>query len=191
MPLKQKRGHQSRQKKRSETIENIWLEREVQNLEEPIMLRQSYLWHPMFDHAQFWIYCSSHTPLLTYWRDLTTHNSFDRNHHRKLPGKNKRKYICRAVLVADRFLSLPPLDHVFIWIYGATRCCLHSGQWRQETHTLAGKVSFMLNSSSSIFRLARFYSDLERSNSWIIPILRYMVHNVKLYMFTIGFDDTI
>jgi serine/threonine-protein kinase RIO1 len=39
MPLKQKRGHQSRQKKRSETIENIWLEREVQNLEEPIMLR--------------------------------------------------------------------------------------------------------------------------------------------------------
>jgi hypothetical protein len=33
----------------------------------------------------------------------------------------------------------------------------------------------MFNSSSSIFRLARFYSDPGRSNRWIIPILRYMV----------------
>jgi serine/threonine-protein kinase RIO1 len=37
IPLKKQRRHQTRQKRRrSETIEKIWLEREVQNLEEPL-----------------------------------------------------------------------------------------------------------------------------------------------------------
>jgi hypothetical protein len=58
-------------------------------------------------------------------------------------------------------------------------------------NTLSDKVSFMLNSSSSIFKLARFYSNLEKSNRWIISILRYVVHNSKLYILTGGFDNNI
>ncbi|KAL9372493.1 hypothetical protein Peur_034737 [Populus x canadensis] len=40
-------------------------------------------------------------------------------------------------LVADLFLSLPPLDHAHSWICGVPRCCLHSGRWRSETHSPA------------------------------------------------------
>jgi hypothetical protein len=71
------------QKKNRETIEKIRLEREVQNLKEPIILRWQYLWHPPLDRATFWICCASHTPLLTDRRDLKASNLFDRNHHRQ------------------------------------------------------------------------------------------------------------
>ena len=58
-------------------------------------------------------------------------------------------------------------------------------------NTLSRKVSFMLNSSSSMFRLAQFYSDSGKFNRWIISILRYVVHNAKLYILTGGFDNNI
>jgi hypothetical protein len=53
------------------------------------MLRWPYLWNPPLDHAEFWICCLYYTPLLTDQRDWKEHNPFDRNHHRKLPGKQK------------------------------------------------------------------------------------------------------
>ena len=93
------------------------------------MLWWPYLWNPPLDHAEFVIYCSSHTPLLTDWRigrntirltEIIIENFLE----------NKRKYTSRVVLVADQFLSLPPLDLAHYWICGATRCCLYSGRWR-------------------------------------------------------------
>jgi len=53
------------------------------------MLRWLYLLNPPFDHAAFWICRSYYTPLLNDWRDWKAHNPFDRNHHRKCPGKQK------------------------------------------------------------------------------------------------------
>uniref|UniRef100_A0A3N7ECF3 Uncharacterized protein n=1 Tax=Populus trichocarpa TaxID=3694 RepID=A0A3N7ECF3_POPTR len=53
------------------------------------MLRWLYLWNPPLDHVYFWICCSNYTPLLTDRRDWTEHSLFDRNHHRKVPGKQK------------------------------------------------------------------------------------------------------
>jgi len=57
--------------------------------------------------------------------------------------------------------------------------------------TLSGKVLFMLNSSSSMFKLAWFYSDLGRFNRWSILILRYIMHDSKLYILTVGFEKQI
>jgi len=82
-----------KKKKRWETIEKIRLEREMQNLKEPIMLWWLHLWNPPLDHADLWIYRSSYTPLLTDKRDLKAHNLFDRNHHRKFPGKQKEIHL--------------------------------------------------------------------------------------------------
>jgi len=55
------------------------------------MLWWLYLWNPPLDHADFWIYCSSHTPLLI--DHLKEHNPFDRNHHRKFHGKQKEIHL--------------------------------------------------------------------------------------------------
>jgi hypothetical protein len=60
-----------------------------------------------------------------------------------------------------------------------------------DQKTLSGKVLFMLNSSSSMFRLAWFYSDLRRFNRWSILILRYIMHDSKLYILTVGFEKQI
>ncbi|KAJ6871102.1 hypothetical protein NC652_036701 [Populus alba x Populus x berolinensis] len=57
------------------------------------MLRWPYLWNPPLDHVDFWICCSSHTPLLTDQTDLKEHNPLNRNHHRKCPGKQKEIYL--------------------------------------------------------------------------------------------------
>ena len=51
------------------------------------MVQWPYLWNPPLNHAEFWIYCSSHTPLLTDQRDWKEHNPFDINHHWTFPGK--------------------------------------------------------------------------------------------------------
>jgi hypothetical protein len=58
-------------------------------------------------------------------------------------------------------------------------------------NSLSGKVSCMLNNSSSIFRSARFYSDLGRANHWIILILRYIMHKSMIYSLTVGFKTNI
>jgi len=76
-------------KKKGETIEKIQLEREEQNLEEPIILRWLYLWNPLLDYIDFWIYYSYHTPLLTNMRDFKAHNAFVRKHHWTFPRKQK------------------------------------------------------------------------------------------------------
>ena len=55
----------------------------------PIILRWPYLLNPSLDHAVFWICCFCYTSLLTDRRDWKEHNLFDRNHHRKCPGKQK------------------------------------------------------------------------------------------------------
>jgi hypothetical protein len=112
----------------------------------------------------FWIYCSSHTPQLTDRRDLKAHNPLDRNHHRQLPGKQKEIHL-------QGNFSLQPISlssTVGSWLFLDMWCTqMFSSFWMVEIgNTLSGKVSFVLNSSSSIFRLARFYSDLERSNCW-------------------------
>jgi hypothetical protein len=53
------------------------------------MLRWPYLWKPPLDHAEFFICCSYYTPILIDRRDWKEHNSVDKNHHRKGPGKQK------------------------------------------------------------------------------------------------------
>jgi hypothetical protein len=63
------------------------------NPKKAIMFWWPYLWHPPLDCADLWIYCSSHTPLLTYRWDLKEHNPFDRNHHRKFPRKQKEIHL--------------------------------------------------------------------------------------------------
>ena len=65
----------------------------MENLEEPIILWWPYLWNTPLDHVVFWIYCSYHTTLQTDRRDLKAHNPFDRNHHRKFPGKQKEIHL--------------------------------------------------------------------------------------------------
>jgi len=124
------------QKQKWETIEKIQLEREVQNLKEQMMLRWPYLWQPSLDRFGFWIYCFAHTPLPPDRRDLKEHNFFIEIIIRHFL-ENKRKYTCRVALVASRVFSFPPLEHVYFWICGAPRCCLHSGWWRSETHSPA------------------------------------------------------
>ena len=137
-------------KKRWETIEKIQLERKVQNLEELIMLRWPYLWNTLLDYADFWIYCSSHTPLLTDWRDLKTHNPFDINHHRKFPGKQKEIHLhdsfgCRPISLSSTAGSCLFLDMWCAWMLPSF--------WTVEIENpLSSKVLFMLNNSSSIFR---------------------------------------
>jgi hypothetical protein len=95
------------------------------------MLRWPYLWRPPLDRFEFLIYCSSHTPLLPNQRDLKAHYSFAIIIENFL--ENKRKYTCRAALVADRFLSFSPLDHVYFMICGAPICCLLDGGDRKHT----------------------------------------------------------
>ena len=55
-----------------------------------IILRWPYLCHQPLDHDVFWICCSYYTYLLTDRRDWKKHNPFDRNHHHKCPGEQKR-----------------------------------------------------------------------------------------------------
>jgi hypothetical protein len=57
------------------------------------MLRWPYTWNPPLDYAEVLMYCSSHTPILTNWRDWKEHNPLDRNHHRKLSGKQKEIHL--------------------------------------------------------------------------------------------------
>jgi hypothetical protein len=60
--------------------------------------------------------------------------------------------------------------------------------WTVEIgNTLSENVSFMLNSSSLIFMLARFYSDLGWFNRWIILNLRSIVHDYEIYILTVAF----
>jgi hypothetical protein len=69
---------------------------------------------------------------------------------------------------------------------------MFSSIWMVEIgKSFSGKVSVMLNSSSSIFRLARFHSDLERSNRWSIMILRYILKNSMICSLTVGFKTII
>ena len=57
------------------------------------MLRWSYLWYQLLDYDDFWIYCSFHTPLLTYRRDFKEHNPFERNHHQNVSRKQKEIHL--------------------------------------------------------------------------------------------------
>jgi len=66
-------------------------------------------------------------------------------------------------------------------------CILNSG----DRNIILRQGCIMLNSSSSIFKLARFYSDLGRSTRWIIFILRYVMHNSMIYSLTVGFETII
>ena len=57
------------------------------------MRRWPYIWNPPLDHAEFWIQCSQHNPLLTDQQDWKKHNLFDRNHHQTFPGKQKEIHL--------------------------------------------------------------------------------------------------
>jgi len=89
-------------------------------------------------------------PLLTDWRDLKAHNPFDINHHRKFPGKQKEIHLhdsfgCRPISLSSTAGSCLFLDMWCAWMLPSF--------WTVEIRNpLSGKVSFMLNSSSSIFR---------------------------------------
>ena len=114
------------------------------------MLRWLYLWNPPLDHVYFWICCSNYTPLLTDRRDWTEHNLFDRNHHRKVPGKQKGN------APAGQFGRRP------ISLASTVGSCSFLDMWCAQMLPLfwtvgigkyfSGKVSCLLNSSSSIFR---------------------------------------
>ena len=149
------------------------------------MLRQLYLCNPPLDHVTFWICCASHTPLLTDRRDWKAHNSFDINHHRKFPGKQKEIHL-QGSFGRRQFLSFSPLDHAYFWICGAPRCCLTSGRWRSEMHSPARRRH--VEQQLVHFQVS---SDLWRSNRWIIRILRYIVQNSIIYILTVGFKEII
>ena len=153
------------------------------------MLWQPYLWNPPLDRAEFWICCSSYTPLLTDRRDLKAHNAFDRNHHRTFLGKQKEIHLQGSFGRRPIYLYYTVGSCPFVDIQCAQ---MLSSLWTVEIRkTRSSKVLFMLNSSSLIFKLARFYLDLERSNCWIILILRYIVQDSKLYILTVGFGNKI
>ena len=151
------------------------------------MLQWPYLWHPLLDCVDLWIYCSSHMPLLTYQRDLKEHNLFDRNNHRKFPRKQKEIHLQSCFGRQPISLS-STVGSCLIVDMGCVQM-LPSFQMVEIRNTHSDKVSFMLNSSSSIFWLARFYSDLGRFNRWIIPILRCILQDYKLYILTVGFKN--
>ena len=191
--FKTAKGHQLKEKKKKrEKRERQWrirLERGVQNLEETIILRWPYLQHPPLDHAEFVIYFSAHTPLLTDRRDLKEHNPFNTNHHLNVSGKQKEiilqsSFGCPLISLSSTVGSCSFLD---IWCGQM----LPSIQTVEIGNTFSGKVLVMLNSSSFIFRLARFYSDLGRSNRWIIMLLRYIVPNAMICSLTVGFKTII
>jgi hypothetical protein len=135
MPLKHQRSHQF--KKKSDRPWRIQLEREVQNLKEPIMLQWPYLWIPLLDDADIWIYCSSPTTLLTDRTDLTAHNPFDKTHHRQFPGKKKENTPAGQFLLPTDFSlfhcwRIPifgyvvRLDVAFILDSGDQKCTLRA-----------------------------------------------------------------
>ena len=153
------------------------------------MLRWPYLWQPSLDRFGFWIYCFAHTPLPPDRRDLKEHNFFFRNHHQTFLGKQKEIHLQGSFGRQPSFLFSTVGACLFLDMWCAQ---MLSSFWMVEIgNTLSGKVSFMLNNSSLSFRLAQFYSDLGRSKCWIIPILRYIVHNSRLYILTIGFKNKI
>ena len=139
------------------------------------MLRWSYIQNPPLDHAAFWICCSYHSHILTDRRDWKEHNLLDSKHHQKVPGKQKGntpalQFGLRTISLSSTIGSCSFLD---MW-------CAQSlpSFWTVEIgNSFSSKVSCIVNSSSYIFRQARFYSDLGRSNRWIIMILRYIMHN--------------
>jgi hypothetical protein len=92
VPIKQQRGHQFNNKKVRDNRENSAREK-CRIWRKPIMLWWPYLWNPPLGHAEFLIYYSSHSPLLTDQRDLKEHNPFERNHHLKFPGKQKEIHL--------------------------------------------------------------------------------------------------
>ena len=143
------------------------------------MLRWLHLWNPPLDHADLWIYRSSYTPLLTDKRDLKAHNLFDRNHHRKFPGKQKEIHLQGSFGRQPLSLSSTVGSCLVLDMWCAQ---MLPSFWMVEiVNALSSKVLFVLNSSLSMFRLARFHSDLERSNHWIIPILIYYAQLYDLY----------
>ena len=174
--------------KKSERPQRIQLEREVQNLEEPIMLRAISL-NPPLDDADIWIYFSSPTTLLTDWRDLMAHNPFDRTHHRQFSGKQKE--IHQQGSFGHRLISLSSTVGACLFLDMWCTQMLPSFWTVEIENTLSSKVLFTLNSSSSIFRLAWFYSDLGRFNCRIILILIYIVQNSMIYILTVGFNKQI
>ena len=127
------------------------------------MFRWPYLQHPPLDRSDFWIYGSSHTPILTNQRDLT-HNPFDKNHHRKFPRKQKEIHVQGSLGRCPISLFSTVGSCLFFYMWCAQM--FPSFQMVEIENTLSGEVSFMLNSSSSIFRLARCYSDLGRCNRY-------------------------
>jgi len=117
------------------------------------MLLLSYLRHQPYDRAYFFIYCSSHKPLLPDWRDLKYQFFFDITRHRKYHRKLKEMHpVGQFRSLADSvpfhrwimslFGYVVRLDVVFI---------MDSGDWK---HTLRQGVVHV-ESSSLIFRLIK------------------------------------
>ena len=152
--FKTAKGHQFKEKrKKKKKRERQWrirLEREVQNLEETIILRWPYLQHPPLDHAAFLIYCSSHTPLLTDRRELKAHNPFDGNQHRNFSGKQKE--IIQQSSFGRRPISLSSSVGSCSFLDMLCAQKLPSFWTVEIGKYFSGKVSCMLNSSSPIFR---------------------------------------
>ena len=118
--------------------------------EKPIMLWWPYLWNPSLDHVVFQICCYYYTLILTDRRDWKAHNPFDRNHHRIFPGKQKGnapagQFGRRPISPSSTVGSCSFLD---MWCAQM----LPSFRTVEIGNPFSGKVSCMLNSSSSIFR---------------------------------------
>ena len=144
-PVKKKKRKKERKKERKDDRERV-----VDFGEKPIMLRWPYLQNPPLDHAVFQICCSYYTPLLNYRRVWKEHNPFDKNHHRKFPGKQKGnapagQFGCRPISTSFTVGSCSFLD---------TWCAqMLPSFWTVEIgKSFSDKVSCMLNISSSIFR---------------------------------------
>ena len=150
-----------------------------------IILWWPYLQNSLLDHSEFLIYYFSHTSLLTDRMDLKEQNSFDRNHHLNVYGKQKEiilqgSFGCRMISLMSIVRSCALLDMWCAQMFPSISTV-------EIGNAFSGKDLVMLNSSSSIFKLARFYSDLGRSNCWIIMIWRYIMHKSMICSLTIGF----
>jgi hypothetical protein len=145
VPIKQQRGHQFNNKKVRDNRENSAREK-CRIWRKPIMLWWPYLWNPPLGHAEFLIYYSSHSPLLTDQRDFKEHNPFERNHHLKFPGKQKEIHLQGSFGRQPISLSstVGACSFLVMWC-----SYMFPSLWTVEIeNAFASKVLFMLNSSS-------------------------------------------
>jgi hypothetical protein len=103
----------------------------------------------------------------------------------EMSWKTKRKCTCRAVWAPTNLSLFHRWIMLILGYVVRLDIAFILDGWDRKLILRQGFVH--VNSSLSIFREARFYADLGRSNHWSIMILRYSMHNSMICSLTIGF----